>query len=446
MADDEVVALYDEAGQVSGSSPRSVMRARNLRHAASSIVVRDSLGRVYLHRRTTTKDVYPGLLDLAAGGVVLAGEDPAVGAVREVEEELGVAGVPLQPIGVADYADEHTRYRAFRFVVTWDGPIRWQPEEVSWGEWVTVEELVRRFDEESDSIVPDSVAVWSSLVRGWHADRVPLRQGWDSAATLVERRWVDRAALRPEVDTALLAEAVLLPAIADGLPVEVPRPVVLDRAPLRLRHVLVAGEAVDPARLTSADGEVFAAFLQVLHATPLPLAADAGCPSAADDHVERAARVERFRHAVLPFLPPGHRSTAEALLERVSTVGEQALCHGDLVSEHVLARDGRLSGVIDWGDTRVTDPALDLAWALNATSVAFAEAVAGAADVDDDARARARDWWALEPWSVAARRRAVPPATEGLDDPAPSLRRDLDLVVTRLEWWRDARGPAAPRF
>jgi len=149
---------------------------------------------------------------------------------------------------------------------------------------------------------------------------------------------------------------------------------------------------------------------------------------------------------VLPFLPPGHRSTAEALLERVSTVGEQALCHGDLVSEHVLARDGRLSGVIDWGDTRVTDPALDLAWALNATSVAFAEAVAGAADVDDDARARARDWWALEPWSVAARRRAVPPATEGLDDPAPSLRRDLDLVVTRLEWWRDARGPAAPRF
>ena len=142
MADDEVVALYDEAGEVAGSAPRSVMRARNLRHAASSIVVRDPLGRVYVHRRTTTKDVYPGLLDLAAGGVVLAGEDPSRGAVREVEEELGVSGVRLEPLGVADYADDHTRYRAFRFVVTWDGPIRWQPEEVSWGEWVTVEELV----------------------------------------------------------------------------------------------------------------------------------------------------------------------------------------------------------------------------------------------------------------------------------------------------------------
>ena len=445
MADDEVVALYDEAGHVSGSSPRSVMRARNLRHAASSIVVRDPLGRIYLHRRTTTKDVYPGLLDVAAGGVVLAGEDPAVGAVREVEEELGVAGVRLEPLGVADYADEHTRYRAFRFVVTWDGPIRWQPEEVSWGEWVPVEELVRRFDDEADSIVPDSVAVWSSLVRGWHADRVPLRQGWDSVATLVEQRWVDRTARRPEVETALLAEAVLLPAIADGLPVEVPRPTVLDRAPLRLRHALVTGEAVDPARLTSADGEVFATFLEVLHATPLSLAADAGCPSAADDHVERTVRVERLRLVVLPLLPPQHRSTAEALLERVATVGEQALCHGDLVSEHVLARDGRLSGVVDWGDARVTDPALDLAWALNATSVAFGEAVARAAGVDDDARARARDWWALEPWT-AAHRRATRTATEGDGDPSQALRRDLAGVVTRLEWWRDARGTAAPMW
>lgn len=164
---DEVVALYDEAGEVVGSVPRSVMRARNLRHAASSVLVRDPRGRVYLHRRTPTKDVYPGLLDFAAGGVVLAGEDPAVGAVREVEEELGVVGVPLEPLGVADYEDDHTRYRAFLFVVTWDGPIRWQPEEVSWGEWVTVEDLVRRLDSETSSVVPDSVAVWSGILRAW---------------------------------------------------------------------------------------------------------------------------------------------------------------------------------------------------------------------------------------------------------------------------------------
>lgn len=166
MADEEV-ALYDDSGRVSGSAPRSLMRARNLRHAASSVVVRDALGRVYLHRRTVTKDVYPGLLDFAAGGVVLAGEEPAAGAVREVEEELGVAGVPLVDLGAVDYADAKSRYRAFRYVTTWHGPIRWQAEEVSWGEWVSLAELVGRIDDEPDSLVPDSVAVWSSILRGW---------------------------------------------------------------------------------------------------------------------------------------------------------------------------------------------------------------------------------------------------------------------------------------
>ena len=449
MADDEEVALYDEAGQVAGSAPRSVMRAGNLRHAASSVVVRDPLGRVYLHRRTTTKDVYPGLLDLAAGGVVLAGEDPAAGAVREVEEELGVAGVPLTSLGVADYADEATRYRAFRYVTTWDGPIRWQPEEVSWGEWVTVEELVRRMDAEAATIVPDSVAVWSEVVREWHGDRVPLRQGWDCVTSLVEGRWVDRVARRPEVEPALLAEAVLLPAVADALPLEVPRPVVLDRDPLRLRHVVVEGEPVDPGALTRADGEVFAAFVSALHATPLPLAADAGCRSAADDHVDRAAQVDRFRRVVLPLLPLDLAEAGEALLERVSTVTDQALCHADLVTEHVLGRDGRLTGVIDWGDARVTDPALDLAWALNATSDDFAAAVGGGVGVDDDARARARDWWALAPWFDVHRGvvhggeapdGSVAVAVDGPAAHGGVVERDLDVLARRLAWWRDVQG------
>ena len=163
---DEEVALYD-GGRVVGSAPRSLVRARNLGHAASSIVVRDPVGRVYLHRRTATKDLYPGLLDFAAGGVVLAGERPTACAVRELEEELGVSGVELEPWGVADYADARTRYRAFRYVVEWDGPVRWQPDEVAWGSWVTVDELVRLIDGEPDDVVPDSVAVWRDLVATW---------------------------------------------------------------------------------------------------------------------------------------------------------------------------------------------------------------------------------------------------------------------------------------
>ena len=75
--DEEVVALYDDGGRPAGSAPRSVMRAQNLRHAATGILVRDPWGRVYVHRRTPTKDVYPAHWDFTAGGVAARRRGPA---------------------------------------------------------------------------------------------------------------------------------------------------------------------------------------------------------------------------------------------------------------------------------------------------------------------------------------------------------------------------------
>ena len=131
------MALYDDAGRPCGSAPRSRMRAENLRHAATGVLVRDPLGRVFVHRRTDTKDVYPGRYDFTAGGVLLAGEAPDEAARREAEEELGVTS-PLVRIGEADYADDQTTYHAFLYETVWDGPVRLQPEEVASGEWMTL--------------------------------------------------------------------------------------------------------------------------------------------------------------------------------------------------------------------------------------------------------------------------------------------------------------------
>jgi len=157
---EEQVALYDESGRPCGVAPRSRVRAENLRHGATGIVVRDLLGRFYVHRRTDTKDVYPGLYDLCAGGVLQAGEEPLPSALRELAE-LGVTGVPLESLGEGDYSDAHARYHAFLYTATYDGPITWQPEEVAWGDWVTRERLIELMDEVE--FVPDSLA----LLRDW---------------------------------------------------------------------------------------------------------------------------------------------------------------------------------------------------------------------------------------------------------------------------------------
>ena len=66
--------------------------------------------------------------------------------------------------------------------------------------------------------------------------------------------------------------------------------------------------------------------------------------------------------------------------------------HGDLDARNWLVRDGRITGVIDWGATGVGDPACDVmvAWKLHSADArdAFREALA----VDDATWDRARGW------------------------------------------------------
>ncbi len=170
---EELVALYDESGEVVGSVPRSRMRAENLRHAATGVLVRTSAGLIYVHRRTETKDVYPGRYDFTAGGVLTAGETPDEAAVRELDEELGVSGVPVVRVGRGEYADEHTRFWAYLYEATWDGEVRHQPEEVAWGAWWTPHELAERVAADPGAFMPDSVALWADRLSRWREASAP---------------------------------------------------------------------------------------------------------------------------------------------------------------------------------------------------------------------------------------------------------------------------------
>ncbi len=169
---DELVALYaegDSSGRVTGAASRSEVRSGNLPHAATAVLLRDARDRVYVHRRTETKDVYPGMHDAFAGGVVLAGEDPVEAARRELAEELGVTNCDIRPCLRYWYADSYANYLAYVFDARYEadrcGPVVHQPSEVAAGRWMDLAELIARLADPTWPFVPDGRATLDRYLR-----------------------------------------------------------------------------------------------------------------------------------------------------------------------------------------------------------------------------------------------------------------------------------------
>ena len=158
----EQVAIVDEHNQVIGAATRAEMRRHNLIHRATYIFVFDSQRRLCIQHRTLTKDVYPGYWDVAAGGVVLAGESYEISAVRELEEELGVTGVALQPWGEFYFEDARSRVFGGAFHCTYEGSMRLQPEEVQSVELASLDDILKV--PPTRNFTPDSVFALRSRI------------------------------------------------------------------------------------------------------------------------------------------------------------------------------------------------------------------------------------------------------------------------------------------
>ena len=210
--------------------------------------------------------------------------------------------------------------------------------------------------------------------------------GYDFEVAIVDDEWVFRFPRRSGVEDALEVEIVLLPALAPALSVDVPSFEHISRNPLFVGYRLLRGEP-----LVDEDADGVRAFLEALHAFD-PSGLPVERPSWVEAYRDQCAEFERL---VFPVVDKDLRAEAKRLFGDAETLVDfkPALVHADLGPEHLLVRDGRLAGVIDWGDARVGDPALDYAWLLNGPCADW--------DVDPDLRRRARFYHRLAPWYEA---------------------------------------------
>jgi isopentenyldiphosphate isomerase len=161
---EEIVDLVGENDEVTGRASRRSVRAGNLLHREIASIVRNGRREIFVHRRTETKDVFPGMYDMFVAGVVTSGETYEVAVRRELAEELGVEGVEPAFLFKSRYHDEENNWWACVYEVSWDGAVRLQDSEIAWGEFMPEADLIAKLDEWP--FVPDGLEVFRRYFGG----------------------------------------------------------------------------------------------------------------------------------------------------------------------------------------------------------------------------------------------------------------------------------------
>ncbi len=160
---DELVDIVDDDDNVIATVTRSEMRAHRLQHRSVGIAVFSGYGRLLIHRRSDTKDIWPGWWDIAAGGVVVSGESYEEAAHRELAEELGITDVTIEFLGRGHYVDHDLAAICKGYRIVHDGPFTFADGEVAETRWVTFDELDTM--RATHRFLPDSTALLLPLLR-----------------------------------------------------------------------------------------------------------------------------------------------------------------------------------------------------------------------------------------------------------------------------------------
>ncbi|CRK55958.1 aminoglycoside phosphotransferase family protein [Alloactinosynnema sp. L-07] len=183
-----------------------------------------------------------------------------------------------------------------------------------------------------------------------------LGEGQDNTAFDVNGELIVRFA---KGDTDVAAEARLLEVVAGFSPLRIPLPrLVVPELRCLAYDRLPGTQLLDLPECPPGVVDELRGFLDALQVIPVDLVADLvevddqdgeGWLADAKDCYAALAVPARFRPVIEAFL-------AEA---PPKPDYEVVFSHNDLGIEHVLIQDGRVSGVIDWTDAALCDPAYD---------------------------------------------------------------------------------------
>jgi len=228
----------------------------------------------------------------------------------------------------------------------------------------------------------------TEIIRAQFAQLVPARvvylgEGYDSAAFEVNDAWVFRFPKRADVERQLLIEMRILPVLSERTPVPIPAYRFHGRPSSEFpRHFAgytklpgVPAIQLEFARVPFLQlAPTLARFLSWLHSFPVREAARRGVPVQQMESLIEEVRAKALAdfesvNKVAPAAPLERwRAYLKAGLNRnARPPSTPTLVHNDLAAEHILFDPATqtVTGIIDWSDIAVSDPAADFAGVLH---------------------------------------------------------------------------------
>ncbi|MGE7761978.1 phosphotransferase [Peribacillus sp. NPDC097895] len=203
-----------------------------------------------------------------------------------------------------------------------------------------------------------------------------LGEGFDNTVIQINGEFVFRFPRRPIAVTLIQVENQLLPSIAGTLPLDIPEPVYFGK-PSTIYPYPFTGYKIVKGHLP-VEGSVankvesakrFAHFLKVLHSFPVEKARSLGVQPDGLRRLDVYFRQKSLMENVSTLLKLGYNEQAYAVKDFVERLGDVdvqhpiTLVHGDIHIRNVLLNgEGILTGIIDWGDVHIGNPAIDFSF------------------------------------------------------------------------------------
>ena len=202
-----------------------------------------------------------------------------------------------------------------------------------------------------------------------------ITKGWDNDVVLLDNNYVFRFPKRENSKNRFPAEVKLLKYLATDSPLPIPAYNLISTEPAFGGYTIIDGKEMEPGLVKELDrntqeliAKQLGDFLAFLHSTPLTVAHDAGFQEEPNGYwwgeKRTSERYERLQKLVFPNLTQKEVIWTTHQFETYLDLDfsfKRTVTHSDIKSDHIFFKDNKISGIIDFAEVEIGDPALDFA-------------------------------------------------------------------------------------